>query len=553
MAQQGEDDPGGQAGGGEELASGDQAIIDLVAVAERAPLRPVSSAAPEGPGGDSDSSEQPSYSGGEGEGPNDLVLSRHPRSDLGNASRLIARYGDGLMFVDKIGWYAWDERRWSAATGAYDAQKLAHLTARLIADEAGAMQKAGPYPSEAPKDFEGRIAAHRKYSISSGNSGKTDGMLKQAQPYLLRQPDELDSHDYLINLKNVELDLVAPRFDGAAGEAAEAPQVQERAHSRGTLATRLAAVDYDPEAACPRWMGWLQEILPEQDARLFVQRWFGYCLTGDVSEQALLCCYGTGSNGKSTLLEIVGEILGDYTVTVPIETFLHDDRKSGAQATPDIARLPGARLVLASEPEVGARLSESTVKRITGGDKVNARRLFQDQFEFRPKFKLVMSFNTKPSVRGQDEGIWRRLLVVPFKVYIAKSRRDKHLKEKLLVERAGIFNWMLDGYRLWREQGLNPPHSVVAATEAYRSEADPIGQFLDQATIRRSGAMVAAAELYGKYQAWASDNGMEPASKTLFGRRMGDKGYEKDKAGGLIIYQDIDMKPAGEGGDGDQH
>jgi putative DNA primase/helicase len=367
-------------------------------------------------------------------------------------------------------------------------------------------------------------------------------MLRQAQPYLLRHPIELDSHDYVIVLNNAELDLGAPRFEPSEqAKAEDEPGVEERPHARETLSTRVAAVDYDPAASCPRWLLFLQEILPDIELRLFVQRWFGYCLTGDVSEQALLCCYGTGANGKSTLLEVVGEILGDYAVTVPIETFLHDDRKSGAQATPDIARLPGARLVLSAEPEVGARMSESTVKRITGGDKVNARRLFQEQFEFRPKFKLVISFNTKPSVRGQDEGIWRRLLMLPFKTFIPDGRRDRHLKQKLLAERVGIFNWMLDGFRLWREQGLNPPAAVKEATEAYRAESDPIGQFMEQATVRREGGIIPAADLYVAYQAWCSANGLEPVSKNLLGRRVRDKGYVSEKAGGFMVYLNLEL------------
>ena len=478
------------------------------------------------------------------EGPNNLLLSRHPRSDLGNASRLIARFGNDLMFVENVGWHVWDGRRWSSASGGHKAQKLAHHTSERIRDEADAMQEAGPYPGEAPKDFEVRIAAHRKYSISSGNSGKIDGMLRQAEPDLLRRADELDSHDYIITLNNVTIDLVAPCFDGAAADDAEAPTVQEGAHRRELLSTRAAAVDYDPKASCRRFLAWLEEILPDPEVRLFMQRWFGYCLTGDTSEQSLLCCHGSGSNGKSTLLEVLGEILGDYTVTVPIETFLHDDRRSGAQATPDIARLPGARLVLAAEPEAGARLSESTVKRITGGEKINARRLFEDQFEFVPKFKLVITFNAKPTIRGLDDGIWRRLLMVMFNTFIPAHKRDRHLKQKLLTERAGIFNWMLDGHREWREKGLSPPEAVLAATEAYRSDSDPIGQFMDQMTVRTppsEGKFIGAADLYTAYQSWCGANGVEPVSKNLLGRRLGDKGYTREKFGGFNVYLNLQL------------
>lgn len=537
-----------QAGG---LSSGEMAIAEGIAAARPAPvLRVVDGTEPPPP--PSEGGDGPGRDGSGDDGPGDLLLSRYSRSDLGNAKRLIARFGADLMYVDNVGWHAWDGRRWQGETGAYRAQKLAQQTGELILEEARAMGEAGPHFGESPKDFEDRVSAHRKFSISCGNSGKIEGMLKQAQPHLVVPPTDLDTLDYLINLRNVTLDLDAPRWNAPPEEGEDpchapphTPEVREGLHSREHLATRIADVEYDPDADCPRFRIWLAQILPDEMVRVFVQRWFGYCLTGDISEQSLLCCYGTGSNGKSTLTEIMGEILGSYAMTVPIETFLADDRKSAGAATPELARLPGARLVLASEPEVGAKMSEGVVKRITGGEKVNARKLFQDQFEFRPRFKLVISFNIKPAVRGQDEGIWRRILLVPFKVHIPKHLRDKHLKDKLLAEKAGIFNWMLDGYRLWREHGLNPPDSVVAATEAYRSESDPIGQFMDQMVRRQPGGVLTASSLYEHYETWAKDNGSEPVSKTLFGRRLGDKGYEKDKVGGLMVYLDVEFRPDG--------
>jgi putative DNA primase/helicase len=535
-------------GGAPGAGYGGRAIVEGIAAARPVPLRVVGQDEPPPP--DDDAGNGPGGTPADG-GPSDLELSFQPRSDLGNARRLIARFGADLMYVDRVGWFAWDDRRWSAEIGAFEAQKRAQQTGELIFGEARAMDEAGPRDGETDKQFDGRVTAHRKFAVSCGNSGKIDGMLKQAQPHLLVPADRLDAHDYVINLANVALDLGRPDFspDSADDEAPRTPELRELAHDRTLRATRITEAVYDADADCPRFRHFLGQIAPDAGVRAFLQRWFGYCLTGDTSEQSLMCCYGTGSNGKSTLLETMAHVLGDYAVTVPIATFLQDDRKSGGQATPDIARLPGARLVLASEPETGARLSESTVKTITGGERVTARKLFQEQFEFEPKFKLVISFNAKPSVRGQDEGIWRRILLVPFKVHIPRSQRDPHLKARLLAERSGILNWMLDGYRLWREEGLQPPAEVVAATQAYRAESDPIGQFLDQRVLPREGGVISAATLYESYETWASDNGYEAVSKTLFGRRMSDKGYEKDKQGGFIVYLGIVWNPdAGAGG-----
>src|SRR5262249_5005445 len=162
--------------------------------------------------------------------------------------------------------------------------------------------------------------------------------------------------------------------------------------------------------------------------------WFGYCLTGDVGEQVMVLFHGRGANGKSTLLSLMAHVMGDYALTLPIQSFLHDDRRGGGDATPDLARLPGARLVMAAEPERGSRLSEAVVKTVTGGDKVVARRLFEGQFEFEATFKLVLSANEKPRITGQDEGIWRRVTLVPFAAAIARERRDKRLIEKLKAE-----------------------------------------------------------------------------------------------------------------------
>lgn len=536
MTQQGEDDPCGQ--DLDALEPGDRVIV--LGVRSAQPLRLVSPGDPPAP--PPDDTDAAAYSGGEGDGPNNLLLSRHPRSDLGNADRLIARFGSDLMFVETVGWYAWDGQRWSSEGGDHAARIRAHETAKLIRHEAEAMEQAGSELNEDPKQFEKRLADHRRYSISSGNRGKIDGMLKEAEPYLRRPITDLDNQDYFINLKDVELGLGAPGFEEAANSHREAPEIQIGPHARERLASRIAKVSYDPRADCSRWRHFLQRILPDDELRLFIQRWFGYCLTGDVSEQVLLCCYGTGANGKSTLLEVVGDILGDYTVTVGIETFLHDDRKSGSQPTPDIVRLPGARLVLAAEPEVGARLSESTIKRITGGDKVTGRALFKSQFEFRPRFKLVISFNTKPTVRGQDEGIWRRLLMLPFTEFISPADRDRHLKDKLLAEAPGIFNWMLDGYRMWCEQGLNPPMAVKEATDVYRAESDPIGQFMEQMTARVDGEMILAVDMYVAYQSWCTANGLEPVTKNSLGRRLTEKGYLREKHCGLAVYRGIELR-----------
>ncbi len=302
---------------------------------------------------------------------------------------------------------------------------------------------------------------------------------------------------------------------------------------------------YDPEATAPKFRAFLDLILPDTSVQLFVQRWMGYCLTGDTGQQRLVIAIGSGANGKTTLFDLLQEVLGDYASTVDIKTFLHDERRRGGDATPDLARLPGQRLVLAAEPEAGDRISETMVKTITGGDRLVARGLYSEPFEFAPSFKLIVLSNVRPTIRGQDEGIWRRITLVPFEQVIPpEQRRPKNeVIAELLTERAGILNWMLDGLLMFREEGLAIPEKIRAATNDYRAENDAVGQFVTAATEPDSQGRVSATRLYGLYCDWCKANAIEPWSQTRFGRRMGDLKYRRETTGiayymGLRVVQE---------------
>lgn len=467
--------------------------------------------------------------------PNDRELADLPRNDLGNARRLIQRHGHNLLFVDAAGWFDWDDKRWRPppAKRTPEAQKRAHQTVEAIVDEASAIQsvldadlssgRLDPNNTshvEIIKERKERIAAHHKFAIQSGNSGRISAMLTEAEPYLRRAPAELDVDPFLLNVSNGTLILGPLAKDGTV-------TIEIRPHNRLDLITHLSLVDYDPEATAPVFLKFLEQVLPNPEIRLFVQVWFGYSLTGDVSEQVMALLHGTGANGKSTLLKIVAAAFGDYAITLPIQTFLADERRSGGDATPDLARLPGARLVMASEPERGSRLSEAVVKTVTGGERVVARRLFEGQFEFDPSFKLTLSANEKPRITGQDEGIWRRVVLVPFEVFISRNERNRKLLDALLKEVPGILNWLLDGYRLWRERGLEVPEVLVAATDQYRSESDPVGEFLRVCTVPSEHAELRAKDLYDVYGLWCGDNAIKPFTHNYFGRRLSDRGVHK--------------------------
>lgn len=484
--------------------------------------------------------------------PDDRELADLDRNDYGNAQRLIARFGRDLVHVDGAGWYAWDGLRWARCNRENsEAIKRTHQVAQKIADEAAALGpdvvaaevalqrlEAEKYGAEAVaaakaklKAIAERQAAHYKFGIGSGNAGKSRAMLEAAQPYLERDAAALDADPLLLTVANGTLELGA--------------EIRLRPHDRADLITQASPVAYDANAACPRWHKFLDRILPSPGLQRYVQALMGYAMTGLTGEQVMFIAYGSGANGKSTLIETVAHVLGDYAAAVGVQTFMSDENRRGGDATPDLARLPGRRLVTAAEPEVGARLSETLVKTMTGGDRITARHLFQDIFEFKPRFKFILLANIKPTIRGQDEGIWRRVRLIPFVQTIPAEERIQRevLDAELQAEAPGILNWLLDGYRMYREAGrLQEPDEVAAATESYRSESDPIGEFMRTCTVRVVGASVQAKRLYAVYTDWAKANGIEPASGTLFGRRLGDMGYRKERSG-IVHYRDIELVP----------
>ncbi len=310
----------------------------------------------------------------------------------------------------------------------------------------------------------------------------------------------------------------------------------------------MASVEYNRESEDQKFRQFITDILPDAEIANFMQRWFGYCLTGSTKEQVIVMCYGSGSNGKSVLMSLINRIMGTYAQVLPFASLLHDDKRRGSEPSPDLAQLPGARLVTAAEPESGAKFSESMIKQITGGEKIKARHLRQDFFEFRPEFKPMLSFNNKPFIRGQDDGIWRRILLVPFKQkYVEEYElpdhpgaklKDKGLERRLWEQEApGILNWMLDGYRLWAESGLQIPDKVRAATDEYRQESNPVREFIGMACRHDLSATIQANRLYEAFKLWCVDNMMEIKSIQWFGRRIKELNIEKINDGKNYYYK----------------
>ena len=255
-----------------------------------------------------------------------------------------------------------------------------------------------------------------------------------------------------------------------------------------------------------------------------MQRSVGYSLTDLMDEQCLWFLYGKGRNGKTTLINTLRGVLGDYAAATKASTLMvkpHGDDKRN-----DVAVLRGARFVSATEAEDGQQMAEALIKEITGQDPITARLLYAEFFTFSPTFKIFLAANHKPMIRGTDLAIWRRIHLVPFTETIALDRVDPKLKQRLAAEAPGILNWAIAGYRNYREIGLKPPAAVLLATKEYQDEMDPLGDFLAEACFVDPGASCTAAALFKAYTNWAQVNHVRfPVSQRRLGLQLQDNGF----------------------------
>ncbi|MEC9369530.1 MAG: phage/plasmid primase, P4 family [Pseudomonadota bacterium] len=371
----------------------------------------------------------------------------------------------------------------------------------------------------------------KAFGRASEAAGKMGALRGRAEAMMAVQSSALDADPFRLNVLNGTLEI-RQRDDGAN-------YVELRPHDPDDLITRIAPVTYDPKAECPTYEAFLSRVQPSSDNRRFLHQWGGLCLTGDVSHQVLLFNWGNGKNGKSTLFETWARIIGDYARTVPIETFLDNGRpRNASQPTPDLANLAGVRFLRTSEPEKGAKLAEALIKLATGGEPMLVRHLNRDPFELRPQFKLTMSGNHRPRIDGADEGIWRRVKMLPWTVQIPDAERDLKLTEKLHAEASGILNRLLDGLCDLMDNGICEPSDVTTATAEYRSESDPLGRFMSTCTAHASGERVQSSVLYDLFIAWAEANGAPPWKQAGFSRALSERGYKR-KQSDVVWWLDI--------------
>ncbi len=417
-------------------------------------------------------------------------------TDTDNAYRLVRRYGDRLQFVpERKEWFAFDGEGWREDTAKLRI-KLAQASARLIAGEADLLG-------------DDRQTDRRRWGQQSLGAGTVRRALDMAQPHATRSVTDFDQRPWLINATNGTLDL-------QTGEA--------RAFHSADYLTRIAGTAYEPDAKCPRFRQFLREIFGEAKEMIsFLQRFAGYTLTGSTAEQCFLFLQGSGSNGKSTLIQTLQQMLGDYARSTPTETLLA--KHMASSTSNDLARLKGARMVAAIESNANRQLDEALIKQITGSDRIAARFLYAEFFEYTPEFKLWFVANDPPRLRSTDDALWRRILVLPFDVAIPKNQVDPDLPAALLAELPGIFAWAVRGCLRWQQRGLEPPERVLAATLRYRKEVDHVRRFLRECVASDVGAVTRSNIIYERYERWCAESGERNISMQALGRRLVEAGF----------------------------
>lgn len=429
----------------------------------------------------------------------------HEHSDVGNGRRLAYRLQRKMLW-DGSNWLTWLNGRWSRDWSNLIEQEAKGLTDDLIGSS------------------DDNIAGWGRKSQSARAVRAMIEMAK-SEPQVVVRPDAFDRNPHILNTPSGIVDL-------RTGEL--------RTAEPSDLLALQTSVGYDPEAECPTFIRFMGQVFPDDQVIAYVQRWCGYLLTGCTLEQVFLIASGAGSNGKSTLLNVLREILGDYARDTPIATFLERDR--GA-ATNDLAALQGARLVLANEGNRNDALDSALVKKMTGGDPITARFLHKEFVTFTPQFKPVIISNHMPEIDATDPAIWRRTQILPFTRTFGADERDSSLPHKLAVEAAGILRWAVEGAKAWYKTGLLPPATITDTVRAFQEDMDTVGAFIKDACRTAPDAEYSASALYIAFEHYSRELGLKPMSATQFGKELGKRGYEKRKTGGKIMRRGLTLTP----------
>ena len=431
-------------------------------------------------------------------------------TESGNAQRMHQALGDRIAWVHELNtWLHFENGHWHVTTHTQMVALATTVMQRLLV-QAGTTTS-GPVAKV--------LAAHAAKSLNKNVLDNTVALLK-SQPGVQLRAAQLDANDLLLGT--------------ADGQVIDLTTGQARAQTPADYITKAVVCSYDPLATCPTWQAFLDSLFrsgggskdldDDQGLISYLQQWVGYALTGQTKEQQFLFAHGFGANGKSVLFGLLQDLMGSYGLQSQSEAFMLNQATGGA--TPSLARLHGARLVIAPETEDGQRLAESTVKQLTGGDVMVARQLYAQHFEFIPKFKLVIVGNHKPQIRGDDHGIWRRVHLLPFKRIFEEHEQDKNLPKKLRKELPGILNWAIQGCLMWqRACTLALPEIMQREAREYRSDMDLIAQWLADECEVGPEKQELVSTAYASFGRWCKQNGNAAFSNRRFSLKLAERGF----------------------------
>lgn len=426
-------------------------------------------------------------------------------TELGNAERIVYYHGENIKYCNELEWLIWNGKQWQEDSKR-NIEALTAKTLRGLYTEAKTEED--KYRSKQLHDW-AKKCERRSIRINS---------ILDVRPMVAVKKKELDNHKFLFNCENGVIDL-------KTGDLS--------AHDRDLLFTKISPIEYKKDAKCPNWISFLESIFltpegkPDQELIEFLQKAIGYSFTGETKEQVMFFLFGNGRNGKSTFINTIQDLLGDYGRQTNSDTFIKKKNDSGINN--DVARLDGARFVSAVESEEGQQLAESLVKQITGGEKMSARFLRQEYFEFTPEFKVFFTTNHKPIIKNNDEGIWRRVKLIPFTVTIPEDKIDYDLPKKLQEEMPGILKWAVDGCLKWQKEGLGESAAIKQATRDYREDMDILGPYFEENCVIHTKAKVEAKRLYENYKKWCYANDEMELKNRPFYRQLETRGYKKKR------------------------
>lgn len=538
--------------------AGSNAAAPAAAAAGGGPPDPPDAPALPGPAPGGGDVEESSHMGGSGDErpPEQVAADREcwhlPMTAFGNAERWAIRYGRDFLHCPEVGWLAWDGRRWSredadARFGAsvFETIRAIQHEARYVAASGcpdGDITLIGVEPEPTGHDVIIKIGGTKRNPVFTllsdklrawGRASETGGMIREVagrgEVTNHRPMTAFDANPWLLNVANGTLEIArgGPDFPST---------VTLRPPRREDLITMLAPVFHDPAATCPTYDAFLARVQPKAGVRDFLHAWAGYSMTGNTGEQKFVINHGAkGANGKSTWIDLLAAMLGDYAIAVNIAVFMDEKIRSGSSPSPDLAELPRKRLVRTSEPPKGAPFAEALVKLVTGGEPLPARQLNKPFFRFVPEFKITVSMNPVPEL-SSDPAIWRRTLIVPWDVSIPPDERDPDLPAKLREEMSGVLNHCLKGLLSWCDFGLQAPDEVRSKTAEVQDSRSPLERFLRTACDRSDPvARVGATALYKVFEAWCLWAGEAHWTQKGFAAALADAGIAK-KQSDTIFY-----------------